>query len=155
ELKIDVKDIDPQCEINLQLEPIGAYAGSAALSGMLAIDLANGAGQAIPIVFRYTPSSACRPPSCSISHTASTNSALGDCASQWMAPVPVQSLLAAGSSDQGPTLRADKLEIFFARNDHIVTARRSSTSAAWGPATPVAALNDATTADGTPHLSPD
>src|SRR5262249_20227020 len=31
----------------------------------------------------------------------------------------------------------------------------SSTSAAWGPATPVAALNDATTADGTPHLSPD
>lgn len=93
---------------------------------------------------------------------ADTGSSIDAPPAAWGAPVKLTTLSTA-SSEWGPTVRGDLLELYFASDrpsgaaqtfDDIYVSTRPTTAAAWGTPTLVAALSS-TASDLQPSLSPD
>ena len=151
---IGVKLDSKTCEVSL--EPSGKPPGASLVGGMVAVDLDNGRGVAVPVLLAIDRNNA----ACGADVTCTRESTLGDqqlvdCATS-VRPQPVDELAMPMGADD-PTLTADMLDIWFNVADkEIWHSSRTSVLAPWGAPAIVPELGAVGAAHTVnPHVSPD
>jgi hypothetical protein len=157
-VRIDVQGVDAQCQVTLQVQPGsgGDPFSTTMLGGMIALDLENGRGTALPLqigVFQATDCTMVQD-DCYPTSLVTAQTQFGDCASKWGIQTSIPSL-DSPMGEKSPSLTDDELEIFFERGGHIHTATRAQPTDPWSNVTEVPGLSILNITDATPHVLPD
>jgi hypothetical protein len=134
-LRFDIR-LDEGCNITLQ--PSGKRPVTPGFTGtaLVALELDNGNGLGVPIVFRDS-NLPCGPPMACVPESALYSPELTQCMARWGAPMPLPALVDQASEISDPTLPDDMSELYFTADGVIVVSTRDPVTNAWLPASPV------------------
>jgi len=140
--------IDDGCRLRVQVKGKAPDSNTATIGLMVAVDLENGRGVAVPIVLKVDRASGqCTgtPKTCAFD-AAALGPSLLDCATSWSPPMAVPGLVPAGVSNvRSPTVTRDGLELFFVADDtEVWRSIRSSRIDPWHAPERVLALGTQT-----------
>lgn len=129
--------LDDGCQLRLIVKGKAPASSTSTIGLMVAVDLENGHGVAVPIVLSLDRgSNQCHnaPTQCTFD-SAVIGPSLLDCATPWSPPMVVPGLVPAGVTNvRSPTLTADGLELFFVSDDaEVWRSSRMSRIDPWHP----------------------
>lgn len=129
--------VDDGCQLSLVVKGSAPDGNISDVGLMIAIDLDNGRGVALPVVLhldRQSSSCAGTPVQCTMDPSIASPE-LAECAAPWSQPVIEPGLVPIDATDvRSPSLTADELDIWFvADGKKIWHASRASKIAAWSP----------------------
>lgn len=154
--------LDGGCQIRLVVKGSAPDSNTADIGLMIAVDLDNGRGVAMPIVLhvnRQVSECAGMPVACSLDPSVA-GAELADCAAPWSPPVIEPGLVGnpAPANMRSPSLTADELDLWFvADGAKIMHSSRPSKIALWSPPQVETLLSSAMLGQGTTaaRVSPD